>query len=111
MVIQNIKSLEHLLQKDPSINEDIKSFILLDDDADFGGMCLDFVEYREKIFTWNEMLERGKLINDSILKEREKQQDENQACALIYKSETSGNPKGISTYDAYNDFLKKKCAY
>ena len=45
MVIQNIKSLEHLLQKDPSINEDIKSFILLDDDADFGGMCLDFVEY------------------------------------------------------------------
>ena len=75
MVVENITLLENLLQKDPSINENVKSFILLEDGADSGGMCLDFVENREKIITWNEVLERGKLINDSILKEREKQQE------------------------------------
>ena len=63
-----------LLQKEPSINESIKSFILLEDDTDSGGMCLDFVEYRDKLFTWNEMLQRGKLIDDSVLEEREEQQ-------------------------------------
>ena len=95
-MIENIALLEHLLQKDPSINEVIKCFILLDDSVDSGGMCLDFVENREKIITWNEMLERGKLINDSILKEREKQQEENQACALMYTRGTTGNLKGIT---------------
>ena len=101
-MIENITLLEHLLQKDPSINEVIKCFILLDDSVDSGGMCLDFVENREKIITWNEMLERGKLINDSILKEREKQQEENQACALMYTREATGNLKGIVVMSMMN---------
>jgi len=87
MVVENITLLENLLQKDPSINEQIKNFILLEDGTDSGGMCLDFVEYREKLFTWNEMLHRGKQIDDTVLKEREEEQSVNQACV-------TGNPKG-----------------
>ena len=89
MVIENITLLENLLQKDPSINEQIKNFILLEDGTDSGGMCLDFVEYREKLFTWNEMLHLGKQIDDTVLKEIEEQQSVNQACV-------TGNPKGIN---------------
>ena len=88
MVVENITLLEDLLQKDPSINEQIKNFILLEDGTDSGGMCLDFVEYREKLFTWNEMLHRGKQIDDTVLKEREEEQSVNQAFV-------TGNPKGI----------------
>ena len=88
MVIENITLLENLLQKDPSINEQIKNFILLEDGTDSGGMCLDFVEYGEKLFTWNEMLHRGIQIDDTVLKEREEQQSVNQAFV-------TGNPKGI----------------
>ena len=88
MVIENITLLENLLQKDPSINEQIKNFILLEDGTDSGGMCLDFVEYREKLFTWNEMLHLGKQIDDTVLKEIEEQQSVNQAFV-------TGNPKGI----------------
>ena len=88
MVVENITLLENLLQKDPSINEQIKNFILLEDGTDSGGMCLDFVEYREKLFTWNEMLHRGKQIDDTVLKEREEEQSVNQAFV-------TGNPKGI----------------
>ena len=88
MVVENITLLENLLQKDPSINEQIKNFILLEDETDSGGMCLDFVEYREKLFTWNEMLHRGKQIDDTVLKEREEEQSVNQAFV-------TGNPKGI----------------
>ena len=95
MVIQNVTLLENLLQKEPSINETIKSFILLEDGENSGGMCQDFVEAREKVFTWNEVLHHGKLIDDSILEDREKQQAVNQACALMYTSGTTGNPKGI----------------
>ena len=95
MVIQNVTLLENLLQKEPSINETIKSFILLEDGVNSGEMCLDFMEAREKVFTWNDMLHHGKLIDDSILEEREKQQAVNQACALMYTSGTTGNPKGI----------------
>ena len=88
MVVENITLLENLLQKDPSINEQIKTFILLEDGTNSGGMCLDFVEYREKLFTWNEMLHRGKQIDDTVLKEREEEQSVNQAFV-------TGNPKGI----------------
>merc|ERR1712018_216320 len=75
MVVENITLLENLLQKDPSINEQIKNFILLEDGTDSGGMCLDFVEYREK------------QIDDTVLKEREEEQSVNQACV-------TGNNKG-----------------
>jgi len=87
IVVENITLLENLLQKDPTINEQIKNFILLEDGTDSGGMCLDFVEYREKLFTWNEMLHRGKQIDDTVLKEREEEQSVNQAFI-------TGNPKG-----------------
>ena len=90
--------LENLLQNEPAINETIKSFILLDDSENSGGMCLDFVEAREKVFTWKEMFHHGKRIDDSVLEEREKQQVVNQACALMYTSGTTGNPKGIGRY-------------
>ena len=99
-MVENITLLEELLQKEPSINESIKSFILLEDDTDSGEMCLDFVEYRDKLFTWNEMLQRGKLIDDSVLEEREEQQAVNLVFNLMLNlmyttSGTTANPKGI----------------
>ena len=57
---------------------------------------------KNNVLTWQELLENGRNIPDSILQEKEKEQAVNQACMLIYTSGTTGLPKGIfSKYKMY----------
>ena len=86
LVIQDRKLLDNLIQDEPELSEIIKSFILIDETGHSIG--------KNNILTWQELLENGRNIPDSILKEKEKEQAVNQACMLIYTSGTTGLPKG-----------------
>ena len=57
-------------------------------------ICILLKNGKNNILTWQELLENGRNIPDSILKEKEKEQAVNQACMLIYTSGTTGPPKG-----------------
>ena len=81
-----------MLKTEPDIEKTVKSFVLMED-----------VKSSGNIISWNEMLDRGNNVDDSILAEKEKEQAVNQACMLIYTSGTTGPPKGI--YWVFHNFL------
>ena len=47
------------------------------------------------VISWDELLEVGRSVDDSVLQERLQQQAVNQPCMLVYTSGTTGNPKGV----------------
>ena len=66
LVIQDRQLLDKLLQDDPELSEIVKSFILIDETGHRIG--------KNNILTWQELLENGRNIPDSILQEKEKEQ-------------------------------------
>ena len=72
-----------MLKTEPEIENIVKSFVLMED-----------VKSSGNVISWNEMLDRGSNVDDSVLAEKEKEQAVNQACMLIYTSGTTGPPKG-----------------
>ena len=75
--------LELMLKTEPGIEKTVKSFVLMED-----------VKSSGNIISWNEMLDRGNNVDDTVLAEKEKEQAVNHACMLIYTSGTTGPPKG-----------------
>lgn len=49
----------------------------------------------QDVYSWEELLEKGKLYSDEALEERSSQMAPNLCCTLIYTSGTTGNPKGV----------------
>ena len=96
LVIQDRQLLDNLIQDEPELSEIVKSFILIDETGHSIG--------KNNILTWQELLENGRNIPDSILKEKEEEQAVNQACMLIYTSGTTGLPKGNNKYTRDNFF-------
>ena len=47
------------------------------------------------VISWQQLLEIGREVDDSVLQERLHQQALNQPCLLVYTSGTTGNPKGV----------------
>jgi len=47
------------------------------------------------VLSWQELLEIGRSVDDSVLTERLENQAVNQPCMLVYTSGTTGNPKGV----------------
>lgn len=47
------------------------------------------------VLSWQELLEVGRSVDDSVLTERLENQAVNQPCMLVYTSGTTGNPKGV----------------
>ena len=47
------------------------------------------------VISWQDLLEVGRSVDDSVLQERLEQQAVNQPCMLVYTSGTTGNPKGV----------------
>ena len=45
--------------------------------------------------SWEELLEIGREVDETVLQERLEQQSVNQPCLLVYTSGTTGNPKGV----------------
>ena len=91
LILQNTQMLELMLKTEPDIEKTVKSFVLMED-----------VKSSGNIISWNEMLDRGSNVDDSVLTEKEKEQAVNQACMLIYTSGTTGPPKGI--YRVFSHF-------
>lgn len=52
-------------------------------------------EKKPNLYTWNELMEIGRGISDSVLEQRINAQSPNKCCTLIYTSGTTGNPKGV----------------
>ncbi len=47
------------------------------------------------VISWQQLLEVGRGVEDSVLRERLEQQAVNQPALLVYTSGTTGNPKGV----------------
>jgi len=47
------------------------------------------------VLSWQDLLEVGRSVDDSVLTERLETQSVNQPCMLVYTSGTTGNPKGV----------------
>ena len=66
LVIQDRQLLDNLIQDEPELSEIVKSFILIDETGHSIG--------KNNILTWQELLENGRNIPDSILREKEEKQ-------------------------------------